>query len=190
MDARFGTHVTLKVGDRAVDVLTGHLTLFGQGQNTEQMAQLHDLSASLQKQGHTVVLTGDWNTNMAAVEPESTLGHPTAGNTASPANRAAIQRLMGDMNYYWDAPNRTVLVDGTLMTPEQARAELQSGKVDPKSERYRQLEQAADGSTVLSAYKRFDNVFTSKDARIESAFIDQTTRASDHQPVVTDIRWD
>ena len=42
----------------------------------------------------------------------------------------------------------------------------------------------------MGAGRRFDGIFSSKDARIESAFIDQTTRASDHQPAVAEIRWD
>jgi endonuclease/exonuclease/phosphatase family metal-dependent hydrolase len=101
-----------------------------------------------------------------------------------------MDRLAGSMNTFWDAPTRSVLVDGTLMSPEQALAELKTGKLDPKSDRYRQLRDVADGSTLLGGDRRFDNIFASKDVRIESALIDQTTRASDHQPAMATIRWD
>ncbi|MNL85317.1 hypothetical protein D3C87_2135880 [compost metagenome] len=68
-------------------------------------------------------------------------------------------------------------------------AELKSGQVDPQSARYAALVRAADGSTLMGASKRFDNILASKDMRFEAAHIDQTTRASDHQPVIGEVSW-
>jgi endonuclease/exonuclease/phosphatase family metal-dependent hydrolase len=209
MDKRHMLHATLQVGDRSVDVLDGHLTLFGAGLNTQQLDQIGALAKRYEQQGHSVVLSGDWNTNVAMSGPNTadangTLETPTdtnaeyrdrwrgmgVGNNGQAANMAAMNRLRDQLNYFWDAPTRTVLVEGQLMTPEQAIAELRSGTLDPQSTRYQALRRAADGSTVLGSAKRFDNVFTSKDMRFTSAHIDQTTQASDHQPVVTEVRWD
>lgn len=208
MDKRFGVLATIQVGDRTVDLMTAHLTLFGSDINAQQIAQMDAIAQSREAKGHTVVMTGDWNTNaaLAGTHPADAKGRldtPTdtaaeardrfsfgLGNVGDAADKAALDRLAGRMNNFWDAPSRTVLVEGTLMTPEQALAELQSGKVDPKSARFRQLRDAADGATLLGAGRRFDNIFTSKDARIESAFIDQTTHGSDHQPALAEVRWD
>lgn len=208
LDSRHMLHATIQVGNRTVDVLDGHLTLFGAETNARQVAQIAELSRSLEAQGHTVIATGDWNTNFAlagegqadpkgtydtptdtAAEFKDRTGYSTVGNNGNPADKAAMDRLIGQMNYFWNAESRSVLVEGQLMTPEQAQAELRSGKVDPKSDRHRALMLAADGATVLGADKRFDNIFASKDARFVSAHIDQTTRSSDHQPVVAELKW-
>ena len=156
-----------------------------------------------------VLAAGDFNTNFALAgqgkadeagafdtftdtpqEVRSRYDYRAIGNIADPANKAAVDELNATMTNFWTAENRTVLVDGQLMTPEQAQAELKSGKVDRKSERYQQLVKAMDGLTHLSAHKRFDNILSSRNARIESAHIDQTAKGSDHQPLMAEVRWD
>jgi endonuclease/exonuclease/phosphatase family metal-dependent hydrolase len=208
LNKRHMTHATIAVGDRKIDVLSGHLTLNGLSQNTMQVDQIAKLARGYEQQGHSVLVAGDWNTNLAIhgdgradakgawdsatdTNAEFRDRHPgrAVGHQGNAENLAALDRLRSGLNDFWDAPNRTVLVDGTLMTPEQALAELKSGKVDPTSDRHAALVRAADGSTLMGASKRFDAVLASKDLRFESAHIDQTTEASDHQPVVTEVRW-
>jgi endonuclease/exonuclease/phosphatase family metal-dependent hydrolase len=207
MDSRHMIHATLKVGDRTVDVLDGHLTLFGAETNARQVEQMASMAKAMEAKGHTVVVTGDWNTNFAlaregAADAKGTFETPTdtvsefkdrtgftPGNNGNARDKAAMNRLLDQMNYFWDTESRSVLVDGQLTTPEQALAELKSGTVDPKSDRHRKLMLAADGATVLGADKRFDNIFASKDAQFVSAHIDQTTTASDHQPVIAELKW-
>jgi endonuclease/exonuclease/phosphatase family metal-dependent hydrolase len=208
LNKRHMTHATIQVGDRLIDVLSGHLTLVGTDQNTRQLDQIADLAAGYERAGHSVLVAGDWNTNMAVsgqgqadakgawdtatdTNAEFRQRHPGrgVGHQGNPANLAAIDRLRAGMNDFWDAPTRTVLVEGTMMTPEQALAELRAGKVDPQSPRHAALVRAADGSTLMGASKRFDNILASKDMRFETAHIDQTTQASDHQPVLAEVRW-
>lgn len=209
LNKRHMTHATIQVGDRLIDVLSGHLTLVGTDQNTRQLEQIADLAKGYERQGHSVLVAGDWNTNMAVsgegradaqgawdtatdTNAEYRQRHPGrgVGHQGNPENLAAIDRLRAGLNDFWDAPTRTVLVEGTMMTPEQALAELRAGKVDPKSPRHAALVRAADGSTLMGASKRFDNILASKDMRFETAHIDQTTQASDHQPIISEVRWD
>lgn len=208
MDARHLTHATIQVGDRSLSVLNGHLTLFGAETNAKQLDQITEMARNLEAQGHSVIVTGDFNTNFGFAGPgvEDSKGSfetPTdtprefkdrvgmnVGNNGHPAGKAAMDRLTSHLQNFWEAETRTVLVGGQLMTPDQAREELAGGKVPVGSDRYKQLVRVMDGSTVLGASKRFDNIFASRDVRITSAHIDQTTRASDHQPVTAEIRWD
>lgn len=209
LNKRHMTHATIQVGDRHIDVLSGHLTLVGTDQNTQQLNQIAELAKGYERAGHSVLVAGDWNTNLAVsgqgqadvrgawdtatdTNAEYRNRHPGrgVGHQGNPENLAAIDRLRAGLNDFWDAPTRTVLVEGTMMTPEQALAELKAGKVDPKSARHAALLRAADGSTLMGSSKRFDNILASKDMRFETAHIDQTTQASDHQPVISEVRWD
>ena len=213
-DARLGTldsrhllHATLRVGDRTVDVLDGHLTLFGSETNARQIDQIAGLAERLAREGHTVVAAGDWNANFAiapagkaVADPRGSLATPTdtqaeyrdryasgAGNLGHGANQAAAARLQRALTSYWDAPTRTVRVLGQTLTVEQVLAALQAEPAG--TARHAALRLAADGITCLGGRKRFDNIFASRDARVVASHIDQTTRASDHQPIWTELSW-
>ena len=157
-----------------------------------------------------MVAAGDFNTNFGlagtlrkadpagqVVTPTDTIEEFRAryprsinGNIATPTGKAGADRLATELQSFWDAAaTRTVIVDDKPMTPEEALAELASGRVKPGSGRHLELLRAADGISHLGASKRFDNVFVSRDAHVERALIDQTSRGSDHQPVLADITW-
>lgn len=211
LDTRYAIHARLKVGDREVDMLNGHLQLMGAEINAGHVREVTQWATELERQGRTVVLAGDWNTNMATFDrpgsvadakgeietPTDTYAEarerrPGTGlsNSGNPENREALVGLFERFGYYWDAPERTVKSNGALMTPEEAQRALAAGKLAPDSAEAKRLRAVMDGATLPSGYLRFDNLFASKDVRFESAHIDQTTRASDHQPISARLRWD
>ncbi len=207
LDSRHMLHATIKVGDRTVDVLDGHLTLFGNQTNARQIDQIAGLTERLAAQGHTVVAAGDWNANFAiapgapgVADGKGMIATPTdtkaeyadrygagAGNMGFAANQAAAARLQRGMTGFWEAPSRTVRVLGQTLTLEQALAALRAEPAGTR--RHEALRLAVDGITCLGGRKRFDNIFASRDVRVEASHIDQTTRASDHQPVSTELTW-
>lgn len=210
LDARYALHAQLQVGDRTVDVLNGHLQLKGAKLNARQITEVTDWATDLEKSGHTVVVAGDWNTNMATfdrpgtvrdapgtyVTPTDTYGEARArrpgtsmSNSSDPQDREALVRLFERFGYYWDAPDRTVRSGGESLTPDEALARLTSGKIALDSPEGKRLQAVVDGATLPSGYLRFDNLFASKDAHFESAHIDQTSQASDHYPVVARLSW-
>jgi endonuclease/exonuclease/phosphatase family metal-dependent hydrolase len=202
-------HASLKVGDRTVDVLANHLSIGDPTSNILQVGELADFARSLEEQGRTVVMAGDFNTNLALARPgvadpagsdqtptdtlaEFRSRYPGSipGNIAAPGASAAIGKLLSVADSFWDAAaRRQVLVDGTWIDPADALAQLANGQVPRGTEQYRKLREAADGISHSGARKRFDNVLVSRDARIELARIDQTSRGSDHQPVLAEIAW-
>ena len=113
----------------------------------------------------------------------------TPGNIGDPADQKAAQDLLSRMNGAWSAPDRQVQLHGQRITPEQALAELQSGSVPEGSPRHRELLWVLDGVSHQGANKRFDNIFATQDLQIRSTLVDQDTRASDHQPVMSTIDW-
>lgn len=203
-------HAQLRVGDRIVDVLDNHLSLKNAQSNAEELQELAAYARKLARQGHTVIAAGDFNTNFAlagegrVADAAGRLETPTdtieefaaryprsiGGNVVAPADKAAVDRLAAELPNFWTAaPDRQVIVRGRTMTPEEALEELRSGAVPPGGARYLELLKAADGITHLGANKRFDNIFVSRDARIQRALIDQTSKGSDHQPVLAEIAW-
>lgn len=99
-----------------------------------------------------------------------------------------MDQLVGQLQSFWDAPSRTIRSGGQESTPAQALAILRTGRIKPGTPEYDRLALVADGSTVLGAHKRFDGILVSRDAEVRSAYIDQDTRASDHQPVLAEVR--
>lgn len=208
LEKRTILHARIKAGGRTIDVLDNHLALGYTAGNTRQLEHLAKLSKGLQAEGHTVIAAGDFNTNFqlagqgkadaaGRIDTETDTAKEikkrykgVIGNVGDPANKAALDRLLGEMQSYWDAaPTRTALVDGRLMTPEQAKALLRAENPVPGSERYKKLLRAMDGVSHLAASKRFDNILASKDVKVASAHIDQTSTSSDHQAVATELRW-
>jgi endonuclease/exonuclease/phosphatase family metal-dependent hydrolase len=200
LEGRSALEVQLQVGKRRVDVLDTHLSLYDAGANAEELRQLTALARRAEARGETVVVAGDFNANMAllpgGVDAEGTPTDTPAefsrryagaapGNVADPRVAAAGAQLCGELQGYWTATDRRVLTDEGELTPEQALAALPYA--DPA--RAARLRLAADGVSHLGARKRFDNILVSRDAYVALAAIDQTTRASDHQPVLADLRW-
>lgn len=202
-------HAQIRVGDRVVDVLDTHLSLKHAPSNAAELQELADYAARLSDAGHTVVAAGDFNTNFALAgdnkaDAAGTIETPTdtmaefrarypcsvRGNVATPEGKAGVDRLATELRSFWtEAANREVVVGGLPTTADAALGELKSGKVKAGSARYEQLQRAADGITHFGAGKRFDNVFVSRDARVERAVIDQTAQGSDHQPVLAEFAW-
>jgi len=198
---------SLQIGDRTVDVMDTHLTLKNTAGNARMLQALNDSVARQQAQGHPVVLAGDMNTNFGlaqpgTADPRGTVATPTdtaqelkdrygidPGNIGDPADQQAAQQLLSRMNGAWTAPDREVQLHGQRITPEQALAELQSGSIPEGSRRYHELLTVLDGVTHLGANKRFDNILATQDLHIRSTLVDQDTRASDHQPVMSVIDW-
>lgn len=202
----------LRVGGRTIEVVDTHLGLGDPKANAAQLQQLAALVEARRKAGATVIVAGDFNAHLGLATaagrtpPADAPGRfdtPTdtvaeyqdrygagPGNIARAEVAAAAARLLGAATPYWDAADRTVIVEGAPMTPEQARAELASGRVPAGTARHKQLLLAMDGVTHLGARKRFDHVLATPDVRMERAVIDQSATGSDHQPILAEVRWD
>ncbi|MBO9541246.1 endonuclease/exonuclease/phosphatase family protein [bacterium] len=208
LEKRSFLSASLKVGGKEIEILDAHLSFADPVANAKQQQELADYVAERQQEGKTVILAGDFNTNFAlakggTADANGTVATPTdtaaeyrerygvdLGNVGDAKNRAATERLLSLMKSNWQAPERLALVDGQAMTPEEARQELASGKAAPGSERHKALLRAMDGITNFEDEKRYDNILATSDVRIASTLVDQTTRGSDHQPVLASIRWD
>jgi endonuclease/exonuclease/phosphatase family metal-dependent hydrolase len=206
-DQRMMLHTTLQIGDRKVDVVDTHLTLLDAPGNTQNLVELRKTLEGLEAQGRTVIAAGDMNTNFALARGGEADAHgiratPTdtaaelkdrygkgPSNIGDAADLKAAQALLAGHNYFWDAANRKVLVDGRALAPEEAQALLDSGKFAKGSAEEKRLQLAVDGAT-LGGGDRLDNIFASKNVRFTSALIDQSTHASDHRPIFADVRWD
>ena len=212
LEGRSLLRATIRVGDRRIDILDTHLSLGDGRANASQIAALADYVAARKAEGRTVIAAGDFNANLAlatrpgrppAADAAGRYDTPTdtlaefrdrygvgPGNIARPDVQAAASRLLGTMRPHWDAPDRSVIVEGAPLTPEQARAELAAGRAPVGSARHKQLLLAMDGATHLGARKRFDHVLATPDVRMASALVDQSATGSDHQPVLAEVRWD
>jgi endonuclease/exonuclease/phosphatase family metal-dependent hydrolase len=207
LETRSVLRATLRVGGRAIDVLDTHLALGDEASNARQLERLATLVAEREQLGHAVVLAGDFNDNFSlarqgAADPKGVVATPTdtaqefkdrygssvEGNIADARVASAARNLLEKMNYYWDAPDRRVVLDGKVLSLDEVRAELT--RAAPGSPRQKELLKALDGTSHLTANKRFDNIFASKSLRIAASTIDQTARASDHQAVLAEVRWD
>lgn len=207
LESRSVLRATIRVGGKALDVLDTHLSLGDEVSNARQLTRIAELVQQREKLGHTVLLAGDFNDNFSLVrpglaDPKGTTATPTdtvsefqerypksvVGNVTEPAVAEAARALLDRMGYYWDAPDRRVILEGRAMTLDEVRAAL--AQEPAGTPRHAALLKALDGTSHLTANKRFDNILASKDVRFASSTIDQTTRASDHQAIVAEIRWD
>lgn len=208
LENRSMLNVSLKIGNKEIEIIDTHLSLGNSKANAEQIEQLTDYINQQKAKGKIVITAGDFNTNFGltgngTLDKSGEINTPTdtvkefserykagAGNIANPEVKKQADRLVSMTNTAWDkAENKSVIVDGKNITPEQAMKELKSGKVAKDSPRYKALLSVVDGNTHLGANKRFDNIFTTKNVKINSVVIDQTTKASDHQPVTVDLSW-
>jgi len=215
MEPRRVLETRIQVGDRSIDVWDTHLSLHDARSNALELERLGKLVGEAEQSGRTVVLAGDFNHNFglarsgARADPAGTFATPTdtaaefrdrypasvPGNVGDPAAQQAAQRLLGQLQDFWSAPVRHVVVDGRAIDPASVAGELQQlAEVPSRSaaqqRRFEQLKDAFDGNSHLTANKRFDNILSTRNVRIASALIDQTAHASDHQAVLAEIRWD
>jgi endonuclease/exonuclease/phosphatase family metal-dependent hydrolase len=193
LERRTAGVASLKVGGKTLDIIDTHLSLHSPKENRSELEQLDTLVESKKKQGHSVLVAGDFNTNFALArsKPDDfqdwNRRHPgkVIGNAGDAKDRAAMRGLLQGMTSHWEEGLRSVQLGGRQLTPEAAQAELQRGTVHPGSRREAQLLTALEGISHGGAGKRFDNVLASPDLRFVSSFIDGDSKASDHRPVVT-----
>lgn len=208
LETRSMLNVSLKVGNKEVEIIDTHLSLGNSKANSEQIEQLTDYINQQKAKGKIVIAAGDFNTNFSLAgngiqDKAGELNTPTdtlqefserykvgVGNISNSEVKKQADRLVSMTNSAWNkAEKKFAIVDGKKITPEQALNELKSGKIDKNSPKYKALLSVIDGNTHLGANKRFDNIFTTKNVKINSVTIDQTTKASDHQPVTVDLSW-
>jgi endonuclease/exonuclease/phosphatase family metal-dependent hydrolase len=209
LSTRRALEAAIQVGDRQVDLVDAHLGLFDTKSNGRQVGALADLVAQRQKEGKTVLLAGDFNDNFMLARggtADASGTRRTVTDTPSEFQARYAQSILGNIvnprgRCGGEAAARR---DELLLGFSAAAGRHRRRHDDPRggareaAERsggeglaaYLALEHVADGTSHLSANKRFDNIFASKKVRITSSVIDQTTRASDHQPVMAEIRWD
>lgn len=196
--ARSALTASLDVGGRPIDVLDTHLSLFNPKGNAEQLRELNAMMRAREAKGRTVVLAGDFNTNLALADgfgtPTNTVaewnrrynrdGKSPVGNIADADVRDAAVKLLAGRRGFWDAEERTMKrADGDVDAAAAAR-QLRLGAVPTRA-----LLEAADGISHPGARKRFDNIIVSRDVRLTHSVIDATTTASDHRPVMTTLAW-
>jgi endonuclease/exonuclease/phosphatase family metal-dependent hydrolase len=208
LQVRSALVVSVNVGGRTVDVVDTHLALGDVKANARQLDALAALVAQRERLGHSVVLGGDFNSNLALAEPGvadakgvvatktdtvaewtaryGAKGQSTAGNIADADDLAAARRLLGRLDSAWEtADRRTVVTSAGTLTPEEALAKLATPGLDAK-ERTRLLT-VLDGISHLGARKRFDHLLVSPDLHVRATEVNQRTKASDHQPVFTEL---
>lgn len=216
---------TLDVGGRSVCIYNVHHTLGDPGINANDLVQLNWL---LRQRGGPAVVLGDFNTNTLITRDGTWLGaqlrryDPThtveeyqarygniiasvgdagVGNAADPRIRRQLRKLKRRWPEALGRARRTAVrkPDGTVLTPREARAELNSGRVDKGSEPWRRLQDVADGATlnplpddaghIPATGKRFDTIYSSRRLVPKQVEIDRSTDASDHVPVLARFHW-
>lgn len=206
VERRGALEATVKVGDRRVTMLDTHLTLHDARLNALDMRALQRRAAELKRQGHEVVLVGDFNSHLgikpdgvdrgaAFVDETDTKGEfrarygKSAGNIEHPENAEAASALGRELRSAWDAARKRYAGTGfdAELTPEEARERLAKEAPKRGSEAWKVLTGAADGLTHLGANKRFDNILVSEGLPVVEAAIDMRSKASDHQAVVADL---
>lgn len=120
------------------------------------------------------------------------LGDAGLGNIGVESVRTALAGLEAVVPSSFETARETVVrqPDQSLLSPEEAIRRLNSGAVDQGSAEWYRLQDAADGATLtyangMASGKRFDGVFATPGLAPRRLEIDRTSRASDHQPVIT-----
>lgn len=198
-----------------------HHTLGDSGINTSNLRQL--LALVQQRGSLPTVVLGDFNANIhirrqGAWLPswlrryESTssvaeylhrygfvlasVGDPGVGNIADPRLRRTLLELERELPEVFARAHQVYVRrgDGEVMTPEEARRRLRSGRVPRHSEAWRRLQDVADAATLHSlpdergvvpaTGKRFDTLYATRQLEPTVVEVDGSTEASDHLPVV------
>jgi endonuclease/exonuclease/phosphatase family metal-dependent hydrolase len=224
---RGALRLTMRVDGRAVDIFNVHQTLGDATINAEQTRQLASLVQGSRQQGREAVVVGDFNVNTNIREEGSwldahrgaydatdtaeeyqarygswlsSLGDGGVGNAGDKSVQDAFRALERVVPSSWDRAERvqTRRPNGELMSPEEARERLNSGRVARGSEAWKRLQDIADSATlslnaqyagVEASGKRFDNLYATPGLTPESLEIDRTSEASDHQPVIARYSW-
>lgn len=176
---------TIQVGARKIAILDTHLTLSSSSDNAKQLQILKEQGEKLEKEGYSVIMMGDFNTNLGTTEDYQKRYGKGLGNAGDAKDNLAIESLLKEFPSYWQGEKRE-LIDkkGKTITPEAAQEELKSATKG--TVRYRELQDLADGNSHTAADKRFDNILTK--LKVEKAQIDFSAKGSDHQPVWADIK--
>lgn len=198
----------IRTGDKTIVLLDAHLTLTDPKINAAQLRELEERSARYTSEGWEVVLMADFNTNLALgddrapgepiqADETDTIGEfqarygSDAGNIADEDNYAAAQALRRRLSSAWESgDDRFSLTERNgQMTPDEARALLGSGEIEPGTKAWELVSAAADGITHPELNMRLDQVMVSRGLKVERAVIDQASEASDHKPVIADLEW-
>ncbi|HLL55430.1 MAG TPA: endonuclease/exonuclease/phosphatase family protein [Myxococcaceae bacterium] len=217
----------LDVNGRRVAVYNIHHALGDAGVNANNLRQLNALLR--QHRDPIYIVMGDFNVNtmikgsgywpgtrlkrrddthtMQAYRKRygyvvASVGDPGVGNIADPRVRHELEVLE---RRCLDAFDRSPLVmvrlhDGSIMTPEQARARLNSGEIPRGTETWRRLQDIADASTlapmpnldgvVPATGKRLDTVCANRALKPCKVEVDHSTEASDHLAVIVTYRFE
>lgn len=196
---------TVEVAGQQIDLFDVHHTLGDSVINAKQVYQLHAMVERSKAEGRAAIIAGDFNVNFPVAEggridARGTVASPTDtpeefedrhGQADSLATeswvQAAIRQLVKGNQSFWDAEQRRVAVGDRVLSPEAALRELSKGGLDRGSADYKKLLNVLDGNTLAGAPKRFDTILATPGLKLRSGFIDQSVKASDHQPIIAEF---
>lgn len=180
LDPRFVLEAQLKVGGQPVTVLATHLTLHGAASQAAEWAFLRERTAALKAQGQAVVLAGDFNAQLGPLSGQAA----SEGNAAQAPVAQAMRALGQGLQDAWaTAAHREAKLNGQTRSEAQLRAEAQGATGAQRQA----LERAAAGAT-LGGGGRIDGLLLGG-LKAERAWVDRDAKASDHKPLVVDLRW-
>lgn len=221
---RGALRVVLDVRGCKVAVYNVHHALGDSGINANNLRQLNVLLHAYRDE-HALVM-GDFNANTAIHQSTHWIGgrlhhkHEThsvqsyrkryghvvtsvgdsgVGNIADPRVRHELHLLERRFPDVFHHSERVLIRrrDGSVMTPDQARARLDPDRLAKGCEAWQRLQDVADASTlnpdpdshgvIPATGKRFDNIFASQDMKSIRVEVDRSTLASDHTPVLVEL---
>ena len=171
---------TIDDGGRKIDVIDTHFSTSNPGKPGWQVREADGLTRyvkALTASGKSVVAAGDENFDNNKLNQ----------GTADPAVASAVRRLDSALQNAWTSGPSSVRIHGRKISPQQALDEINSGIVKKGSARWNELMNARAGVTYLGLGARIDNFLVSRDLTVDWTMVDQDPRASDHQPVETQV---